>query len=1328
MKANATQYTVVSGETLEQRESRHLAPGDICMIHKGEKVPADLVLLSSAIDDGTCFIETSDLDGETNLKRRTALPPLAPLHDLEEVVQLRGVVRCSLPNAKIDEFQGTIEVSEQCDVVALGMQAVTREEEEEDNVETDGPVDGLGPVAVPTVNGMARARQLYPLSVAQFLPRGALLRNTEYIFGIVVYTGSDTKIMKNLRATSLKFSTLQGKLDWLMGGIFVYNMFLLIYSVVEQLLTQRSYVVPYQETGNAMNGPWYLWDPTNPTATGFLSTSNWATATWNAILTWFAIYTYVIPISLFVSLEITRIFQGTFMNVDLSMQGVRNANKSPSPAIGGTVDAEELKRKQSVRSAFRDRMRPSSSRLPSAALSTHTEASGDGNPNPETRKSISSDIRPRLSMSSVNRRSVYLQSNPTTPSNRLSWLRTPDSRFEQHSGDESDSASGMSPSARNPLPIDQRLGSLSALSITSSRVGSVAGSLVPTHKSNRSALRISMKLRGGQSAADQAPVLVPMKANNNNLTEDLGCVEYLFSDKTGTLTQNEMRMSKWWIAGRTLDQLKSPRVLRKLTTDHSLSMKAREDVSAYMRALILAHEVIPSEDDNTGELVYESQSPDETAILDGLRLNGLRLVGRTKTSLTISVTDSMGAEQEYELLLIMEFNSDRKRMSVVVRHPPSKGAPAGAKGPIFLYCKGADNVLLPRLSKDPVINDPTYVINAERALQSFGDEGLRTLVVASKPLSEIEWERLSATYETAALALEDREDVIEAVYEAAETDLKLLGLTAIEDRLQDEVPETISYLLKANVRIWVLTGDKQETAINIGMSSQLLSSDMKLHILNSRSEDEIRAQLEEAIQQLKDQKEWGEDHVKTGWRSPFSRGSAFDDPPELQEKWRKNGLVVTGDALTVLFASWSAHNTKNGSVRRANGSKGLDFESTLNKRSSRASSGSNHTSPRESIQARVSQWAKKNLSKGGGEKGGLKGELTDLQRLFLELGTRCNSVLCCRVTPLQKAQVVTLVRMHLKKVTLAIGDGANDVSMIQAAHVGVGISGREGAQAVRAADFAFLEFRFLRRLLAFHGRYDFMRMCNLIYLSFYKNIALVTMLWLFGFVSMWTGLSPYDEFFLLAYNVVLVSLSPIVLSVFENDIGEIKIEKFPEAYREVQGGVYWNMETALVYLVESLWAPVAIFIGVIQVFDEGGLTQSGRTLGFTNLIWFFSTTVFIAVTLKFSLVTRHWTIMHALAIGLSAVLFVIAVYLSAGLGYVDISSPGDLNTIPAFYFFILLVPVTVLLPSLAGMAVRDTIAPPDYVVLREEESVERRCKGWTDLNLSSSTEAQSQAI
>jgi len=141
----------------------------------------------------------------------------------------------------------------------------------------------------------------------------------------------------------------------------------------------------------------------------------------------------------------------------------------------------------------------------------------------------------------------------------------------------------------------------------------------------------------------------------------------------------------------------------------------------------------------------------------------------------------------------------------------------------------------------------------------------------------------------------------------------------------------------------------------------------------------------------------------------------------------------------------------------------------------------------------------------------------DLEKLFLDLAVMCKAVICCRVSPLQKALVVKLVKKHLKALLLAIGDGANDVGMIQAAHVGVGISGVEGLQAARSADVAIAQFRYLTKLLLVHGTWSYHRLSKLILYSYYKNLALamtqfyVPFLPLDGLISSMSSRTDFQE-------------------------------------------------------------------------------------------------------------------------------------------------------------------------------------------------------------------------
>lgn len=186
--------------------------------------------------------------------------------------------------------------------------------------------------------------------------------------------------------------------------------------------------------------------------------------------------------------------------------------------------------------------------------------------------------------------------------------------------------------------------------------------------------------------------------------------------------------------------------------------------------------------------------------------------------------NALGVRKKFEILNVLEFTSTRKRMSVIARD---------GRGEIKLYCKGADTVIYERLASDgSSFRDITL-----RHLEEFATEGLRTLCLAVTTIPEDVYNNWRETYHKASTSLQSRELKMEDAADLIETNLHLLGATAIEDKLQEGVPETIATLLRAGIHMYVLTGDKQETAINIGYSCKLLSHGMDLIILNETSLD-----------------------------------------------------------------------------------------------------------------------------------------------------------------------------------------------------------------------------------------------------------------------------------------------------------------------------------------------------------------------------------------------------------------------------------------------------------------------------------------------------------
>jgi phospholipid-transporting ATPase len=489
----------------------------------------------------------------------------------------------------------------------------------------------------------------------------------------------------------------------------------------------------------------------------------------------------------------------------------------------------------------------------------------------------------------------------------------------------------------------------------------------------------------------------PALARTSSLVEELGQIEYIFSDKTGTLTRNVMEFRQCSIAGLPYSDTVEPSQRAKIVDgeviglydfnqlrEHAATHQNAQVIREFLTLLAACHTVIPEM--NNGTIVYQASSPDEAALVSGARELGYVFTVRRPKSITLNID---GRDYEYEILNICEFNSTRKRMSAVIRTPD---------GRIKLYTKGADTVILERLAP----NNP-YVNATLEHLEEYATEGLRTLCLAMREISEEEYRQWSAIYDRAATTLVNRSEELDKAAELIEKDLFLLGATAIEDKLQDGVPETIYTLAQANIKIWVLTGDRQETAINIGYSCKLIQEDMALIICNEETHWETKEFLEKKLNAVR------------------SARSGIENEP----------LALIIDGHTLKFA----------------------------------------------------------LEK-------------DVELTFLELACMCKAVICCRVSPLQKALVVKLVKKHKKSILLAIGDGANDVSMIQAAHVGVGINGMEGMQAARSSDFAISQFRFLRKLLLVHGAWSYQRLSKLILYSFYKNICLyMTQFWVSGFLD-----------------------------------------------------------------------------------------------------------------------------------------------------------------------------------------------------------------------------------
>lgn len=1017
---NNREALVLQSDQFHLKKWKNIRAGEVVKICSDDSIPCDVVLLGTSDPSGIAYIQTMNLDGESNLKTRYARQETASTVFEGSIVS--GTIKCEQPNRNVYEFTANMEF-----------------------------------------NG-----QKFPLSQSNIVLRGCQLKNTDWIIGVVVYAGQETKAMLNSAASPSKRSRLENYMNretlWL-------SIFLLVMCLVVAL-GMGLWLVRYKDRLDTL--PYYrkLYFTNGKNNHKKFKYYGIPMETFFSFLSSIIVFQIMIPISLYITMELVRLGQSYFMIEDKHM---------------------------------------------------YDSSSG--------------------------------------------------SRFQ---------------------------------------------------------------------------------CRTLSINEDLGQIRYIFSDKTGTLTENKMEFQRASVCGKNygnslllVQQVSAAAVRRwKLKSEISVDSKLMELLSKDLVGdeRIAAHEffltlaacntVIPIPTpsrssgctngllENVEAIDYQGESPDEQALVSAASAYGYTLFERTSGHIVIDIN---GEGLRLDVLGLHEFDSVRKRMSVVIRFPDNS---------VKVLVKGADSSMFNILAKDSKRNDLIRHITQSH-LSEYSSQGLRTLVVASRDLADEELKQWQHRYEDASTSLVDRASKLRQTAALIECDLTLLGATGIEDKLQDGVPEAIEALRQAGIKVWVLTGDKQDTAISIALSCKLLTPDMQQIIINGNSEEECKDLLADA------KARYGvKSSNTTKCNSKLKRSAEieylaisndakFSDVPQGHDVKEvaaiaSLALIIDGNSLVYILEK--------------------DLESDL-----------------------------------------------------FDLATSCRVVLCCRVAPLQKAGIVDLIKSRTDDMTLAIGDGANDVSMIQMADVGVGICGQEGRQAVMASDFAMGQFRFLKRLLLVHGHWNYQRIGYLVLYNFYRNAVFVLMLFWYILFTGFSTTSALTDWSSVFYSLLYTSVPTIVVGIVDKDLSHKTLMQYPKLYGAGHRQEAYNMQLFWLTMCDTLWQSLVLFYIPLYAYQNS-------TIDIWSMGSVWTIAVVILVNILLAMDIQRWVfVTHAAVWGSIITTYACMVVLDSIPVFPNYWTIYHLAKSPTYWLIIFLILIVALLPRFLFKVVQQYFWPSDIQIAREAE-------------------------
>ncbi|XP_048459999.1 phospholipid-transporting ATPase VB [Rhincodon typus] len=1147
--------------------------GDFVQLLCNEIIPADMLLLHSSEQNGICHIETFNLDGETNLKQRLAVKGFTNPHSSFEPENFYCTITCESPNNDLNKFEGIME----------------------------SPENKIG------------------FNKDSLLLRGCTIRNTKVIVGIVIYAGHETKAMLNNNGPRYKRSKLERR----MNINVLCSVVLMVVMCFLGALGHSIWV-----------GTFPSWPPFEPPDDNgsFMST---AVSGCYMFLTMVILLQVFIPISLYVSIEVVKLGQIFFINNDIDLYDESTNTRLQCRALNITEDLGQ------IQYIFSDKTGTLTENKMVFRRCTimGTEFRHDENTRRlSTQRELVSFDEGLLLQSTDNVNNIQTTKPHPRQKSIISMQHSQNGHSQQQfTASKNCQQSGMNCNSFSTQrvafnsPIEKEI---TPDEVLLNRIQDAVVHMDPwtrikdgTGLENACIIDFFLAL----TLCNTVVVSTATQPRQRVLSPSLSKASTISQEKLQQLRQKLKLSRTSSISTPNQSDADEPGHLRNktsLTSEVSLNSSYSADNSVDRED----HSICEEADENQSnlEFCYEAESPDEAALVHAARAYNFTLCSRTPNQVTVKLPQ--GDLLTFEVLHMLAFDSTRKRMSVIVKHPVTEE--------IIMYTKGADSVIMDLLEESAKEEKQRKIIlETQKCLDMYANNGLRTLCIAKKVLSGSEYKKWADLRREAETSIDHREELILETAQQVETDLQLLGATGIEDRLQDGVPGTIEALREAGILIWVLTGDKQETAVNIAYACKLLNSKDFIFTLNNENQETCESSLDCILDKMRMYKDINS--TRSNLTIDFAPISSVRKP--------SFGLVIDGKTLNVIFHG-------------------------------------------------------------------------NLQKKFLDLVKCCQSVLCCRSTPLQKSMMVKLVRDHLDVMTLAIGDGANDVSMIQAADVGIGIFGQEGMQAVMASDFSISHFKHLKKLLLVHGHWCYTRLSNMTVYFFYKNVIYVNLLFWYQFFCGFSGTTMIDYWLMIFFNLFFTSLPPLLFGILDKDISAELLLELPKLYKSGQQSVVSNLCIFGINMIDAFYQSLVCFFIPYFAYRDSNIDVFSFGIPMNTLSIF-------TILAHLAIETKTWTWLHwGSIIGSIAFYFFVTMVYSANC--VTCNPPSNpywimqhQMTDPLFYLICLITPVLALLPrylfrSLQGTMSASCIFKAQQLDKLDREQRARTIKHWKGLDIS----------